>query len=217
MQETLQEKVCWDRGLLNPQEFDKNNTLHVNIIKFSSNMRALNYDITPISYHETKGIAGKIIPAISTTTSIVSGLIMIELLKYILNKDISNYRNTFINLADPLLVYSEPMPAHMIDVAGVKINEWTKFDYNKDTSVGEFKQYYEDMFKTTITMIVVGTSILYAEFLGDEVLNDNMKNVIKRILDTELLPPNITISIACDDDMIELPNINFIRNNTITM
>ena len=66
-------------------------------------------------------------------------------------------------------------------------------------------------------MIVVGTSILYAEFLGDEVLNDNMKNVIKRILDTELLPPNITISIACDDDMIELPNINFIRNNTITM
>lgn len=208
--EKLQEKVCWKSGLLKPQEFDKDNTLHVNIIKFASNMRALNYDIIPISYHETKGIAGRIIPAISTTTSIVSGLTMIELLKYVLNKDITTYRNTFINLADPLLVYSEPMPAHMIDIAGVKINEWTKFDYNKDTSVGEFKQYYEDMFKTTISMIVVGTSILYAEFLGDDVLNDNMKNVIKRVLDTETLPTNITISIACDDDMIELPNVNFI-------
>jgi ubiquitin-activating enzyme E1 len=164
-----------------PQEFEKDDdtNYHVKWITCASNLRAMNYSITPVSCSETKGIAGRIIPAIATTTSIVSGLIMLEMLKYIIGtNNIEKYRSTFINLADPLLVYSEPMPANMIEVGGVKVNEWTKFDYTMNSTLREFKQYYSEMFKTDISMIVIGTAMVYAEFLGDDNLDKTLSQVI---------------------------------------
>ena len=191
------------------QEFEKDDDTnhHIEWISAASNMRALNYGITPVSHQETKGIAGRIIPAIATTTAAVSGLVMLEILKYLLNiKDVTSYRSNFINLASPHLVYSDPMPAKMIDVAGVKVNEWTKFEYKKDTTLGEFKTYYEDIFKTTITMIVCGTAMVYAEFLGEENLGKKLSDIIKDVTDNS----NVTFSLASEQDDLTIPDINII-------
>jgi ubiquitin-activating enzyme E1 len=191
------------------QEFEKDDdsNYHIDMITAASNMRALNYGITTVSHQETKGIAGRIIPAIATTTAAVSGLVMLEMLKYLLNiKDVTSYRSNFINLASPHLVYSDPMPAKMIDVAGVKVNEWTKFEYKKDTTLGEFKSYYEDVFKTNITMIVCGTAMVYAEFLGDENLEKMLSSVIKEVTDNS----NVTFSLASEQEDHMIPDINII-------
>ena len=71
-------------------------------------LRALNYNLIPYDWITCKIKAGKIIPALSTTTSCISALQTLELLKLIKDLEINYFRNTFLNLAIPFMQTSEP-------------------------------------------------------------------------------------------------------------
>jgi ubiquitin-activating enzyme E1 len=66
---------------LSPIEFEKDFDLHVEFVTSTSNLRARNYGIQTADKHHTKFVAGKIVPAIATTTSLVTGLVCLELYK----------------------------------------------------------------------------------------------------------------------------------------
>jgi ubiquitin-activating enzyme E1 len=201
--------------VLKPEEFDKDNIIHVNFITASSNLRAINYSIPPITFQETKGIAGRIIPAIATTTSVVSGLIVLEILKYIINSNedkIEKYRSSYINLADTSLVYSEPIAAGTTLVGGQEINIWTKFEFTHDTTIQKFKEYYENMFKTEMSMITYGTTILFSnlDFINCDIdITKNLSEIIKQInIDVDFNEISV-ITIISSNDELELPEIHF--------
>ena len=161
-------------------EFEKDDDTnhHIDFITAASNLRAENYKIAQADRHKTKFIAGKIIPAIATTTALVTGLVNLELYKIIDGKkDIEQYKNGFVNLALPFFGFSEPIASpkgKYIGVDGeVEIDKlWDRFEVENVT----LKQFVED-FKAKgldIQMISSGVSLLYASFYPAAKLRDRL-------------------------------------------
>ena len=92
-------------------EKDDDSNGHVAFVTAASNLRAIAYSITPVDAMETRRIAGRIIPAMITTTAFVSALSCVELIKLLQKAPIELHRNAFINLALPFFAFTAPMPA----------------------------------------------------------------------------------------------------------
>jgi ubiquitin-activating enzyme E1 len=143
-------------NLLRVHEFEKDDdsNFHIDFVAACSNLRATNYEITPTDRHHVKGIAGKIIPAIATTTALVSGLVALELYKVLdgprsgfvgkdgefgcctpdtTNPDFARYwnldrfKNGFVNLALPFFAFSSPLPAPKFSFNG-GVSHFTLWD-----------------------------------------------------------------------------------------
>jgi len=93
-----------------PAEFEKDDdsNFHIDFITACSNMRAWNYHIEPTTRHQVKMIAGRIIPAIATTTAMITGAVCMELYKLVLGLPKSAFCSSNINLATMLFQFFEP-------------------------------------------------------------------------------------------------------------
>ena len=102
-----------DKGVIIHTTFEKDQDLnfHIDFITAAANLRARNYRIKEAPKHKCKLIAGKIIPAIATTTAAVTGLVMTEMYKVIQRKGMEAYRDSSNNLGINAYFFSEPAPA----------------------------------------------------------------------------------------------------------
>lgn len=71
-QETLSSTEGTD--LLGSYVFDKDNKFAMRFVTAASNIRSRIFHIAPMTYHDAKGVAGNIIPAIASTNAIIAGL-----------------------------------------------------------------------------------------------------------------------------------------------
>lgn len=166
---------------LEPVEFEKDDDTnhHIDFITAASNLRADNYKIEQADRHKTKFIAGKIIPAIATTTALVTGLVNLELYKILDGKtDIEQYKNGFVNLALPFFGFSEPIASPKGEYVGhndekVQIDKlWDRFEV-EDITLSEFIAWFEKK-GLNVQMVSSGVSLLYASFYPPAKLKDRM-------------------------------------------
>merc|ERR1712238_650358 len=145
---------------LAPIEFDKDLDDHMLFVTACSNLRALNYSIPTEDTHRSRAIAGRIIPAIATTTALVTGLICMELYKIVGTahkpSTIETYKNGFLNLAVPFMTLSEPTgPKKTKCMLKGKEWEWTSWDSLDinmgNITLGEFMDYFEKEFLVKCT------------------------------------------------------------------
>jgi ubiquitin-activating enzyme E1 len=165
---------------LEPIEFEKDDdtNYHIDFIAAASNLRAANYEIQQADRHKIKFIAGKIIPAIATTTALVTGLVILELYKVIDGKtDIEKYKNGFVNLALPFFGFSEPIASpkgkYMGKQGEVTIDKlWGRFEVD-DIPLQDFLKLFEEK-GLEISMVSSGVSLLYASFYPQAKVKDRL-------------------------------------------
>ncbi|THH18279.1 hypothetical protein EUX98_g8988 [Antrodiella citrinella] len=154
---------------LNPVEFEKDDDSnhHIDFITAASNLRAMNYISIIADRHTTKQIAGKIIPAIATTTSLVTGLVCLELYKVIDGKNkLEEYKNGFVNLALPFFGFSEPIAAAKNKYGTTEWTLWDRFEFNNNPTLKEFVGWFSKEHKLDVSMVSQGVSMLWSSFVG---------------------------------------------------
>lgn len=210
-------------------EFDKDNDAnhHMAYVTAASNLRASNYRIKPEGLHRTKQIAGKIIPAIATTTALVTGLVTMELLKLVMKFDkLEQYRNSSINLALPLVTHSDPIGVQHV-VAKLPKGEWKwsqwdrmDIDEGRDLTLQELIDLMQSRYELEVTMLSQGAAMVYMSFgfnaakKNKEKLNKPVSQVIQEVSKKPLNHANKYIILeACvndaDGEDIEIPYIRY--------
>ncbi len=165
--------------LMNVVEFEKDNQNngHVAFVSAASNLRALNYGIMPVDTLETRRISGNIVPAMITTTALVSALSCIELFKLIRAAPLNLHRNAFVNLALPFFAFTSPLPAEpMVGLHGKTHTIWDRIVVNegkKSASSGgiQLSELLRKVKKKTggrVTSLYYGPFMIYADFLHSD-------------------------------------------------
>jgi ubiquitin-activating enzyme E1 len=207
---------------LQPVEFEKDDdtNFHIDFITAASNLRAENYKIELADRHKTKFIAGKIIPAIATTTALVTGLVILEFFKIIDGKtDLEQYKNGFVNLALPFFGFSEPIASPKDKYKGkngeVSIDKlWDRFEVD-DITLRELIDHFEEK-GLTITMLSSGVSLLYASFFPPTKLKDRYSMKLSELVEHISKKPvpdhqkNVIFEICVEDESgedVEVPYV----------
>ena len=202
---------------INSIDFEKDDDTnhHIDFITSSSNLRATNYEIPIADRYDTKIKAGKIIPAIATTTSMVSGLVTIEVIKYILGKrKIEDYKNTFLNLALGIIAQSEPMPAIINKVKDIELTVWDYYNIDSDILVSELLNKLSEKYCIEVDTISYGAKLLISPMTGPIQKNKRLGMKISKLLeefDIGIENNIYEFQIGClmEEEDYELPNIKF--------
>jgi ubiquitin-activating enzyme E1 len=173
-----------------PVDFEKDDdtNYHIDFITACSNLRAENYKIEQADRHKTKFIAGKIIPAIATTTALVTGLVVLELYKIVDGKDdLEQYKNGFVNLALPFFGFSEPIASPKVEYQGregaVTLDKiWDRFEVD-DITLRELLDHFDSR-GLSISMLSSGVSLLYASFFPQAKLKDRFAMKLSHLVET---------------------------------
>ncbi|XP_044536404.1 ubiquitin-like modifier-activating enzyme 6 [Gracilinanus agilis] len=184
-------------------EKDDDSNGHIDFITAASNLRAKMYNIEPADRLKTKRIAGKIIPAIATSTAAVSGLVALELIKVAGGHPFEAYKNCFLNLAIPIIVFTETAEVKKIEIRnGITFTIWDRWTIHgkEDFTLSDFINAVREKYGIEPTMVVQGVKMLYVPVMPGHIkrLKLTMHKLVKP--STEKKYVDLTVSFAPEND-----------------
>lgn len=152
-----------------PEYFEKDDdgNGHLAMIAAAGNIRAQQYRIPEVDRTRAKGIVGRIIPAIATTTALTTGIVGLEMFKLVAGLPLEAFRNANHNLAINQYATFEP-PA--CPKRRYRDTEWTLWDVLElgpeqgVSTLGELLEWFEEreMSVTSISTLTKPVVSLYS-------------------------------------------------------
>ena len=177
---------------IEPGNYNKDIEEHLNIIAYFTNLRAKIYSINEEETINIKIISGRIMPALATTTSIISGFVIIDILKHLIKK--LNYRKvkyTEININISNNIYNIFSAAHpkntynnmFHDEYGTNIltvpehfSTWSSLNINrkldKITTITSLLYHINKKFKIQPDVLIYKSTIIYNKSNRNPIYND---------------------------------------------
>lgn len=214
-----------------PAEFEKDDDSnhHIDFITAASNLRARNYRIKEATRYEVKMTAGKIIPAIATTTCAVTGLVCVELYKVVAQRPLEALRNSFMNLA--VNVYSMGEPAGPKRVKSVEydaitmgpmraypegFSRWDKLTVRAgNLTAAGFEAWLKSEHKLDLGMVTAGSKILYNPLMYRKHREEKGGRTLKELFETATGAPVaqgrkylvLEVSVSDDAGDVQVPQV----------
>ena len=171
---------------LNLVDFEKDDEAngHVSFVTAASNLRAMAYGIPAADAMETRRVAGRIVPAMITTTGVVSALSSLELIKMLKGLPLEAHRNAFVNLALPFFAFTMPLPAEKVSgIDGKSYSMWDRIVVKASNKMPAdemtVRKFIDKIKKSSgvgddmeVSNISYGPYIIYANFLNSD--DDNL-------------------------------------------
>uniref|UniRef100_M4DYL5 E1 ubiquitin-activating enzyme n=1 Tax=Brassica campestris TaxID=3711 RepID=M4DYL5_BRACM len=202
---------------MKPVQFEKDDdtNYHMDVISGLANMRARNYSIPEVDKLKAKFIAGRIIPAIATSTAMATGLVCLELYKVLDGgHKVEAYRNTFANLALPLFSMAEPVPPKVVKHRDMAWTVWDRWILKGNPTLREVLQWLEDKGLNAYS-ISCGSCLLFNSMFPrhKERMDKKVVDLARDIAKVELPPyrHHLDVVVACedqDDNDVDIPLVS---------
>ncbi len=200
-------------------EKDDDSNGHVDFIHAAANLRASMYSIDPSDRLKVKRIAGKIVPAIATTTACIAGFVSIEFVKVIKREEnLARHKNLFINLGLSLILVSEPGPCQRTQITETcSVTLWDKWRINghKALTLQQFIAKLKDKYKLTASGIMNGSKVVWLPVMPGHAkrLAEPMAKLIKGPVGVNTLTTNDYVDLSIT--YAECDNIDHGNRNSL--
>ncbi|WCJ28001.1 ubiquitin-activating enzyme 1 [Euphorbia peplus] len=202
---------------MNPIQFEKDDdtNYHMDLIAGLANMRARNYGIPEVDKLKAKFIAGRIIPAIATSTAMATGLVCLELYKVIDGgHKVEDYKNSFANLALPLFSMAEPVPPKVIKHQDMSWTVWDRWIIKDNPTLRNLLDWLQSKGLNAYS-ISYGSCLLFNSMFPrhKERMDKKMVDLVRDVAKAELpaYRKHFDVVVACEDDEdndIDIPQIS---------
>jgi len=215
------------KPLIFPQEFEKDNdkNFHIEFIYTLANCRASNYKLELMEWMTVKLKAGRIVPALATTTASIAGLQTIELCKMINQNKVEEMKNAFLNFAVPYLTLSEPGPVQTVKLTDkLSVTLWDRWEVAL-TAKSKLKDLFSkitDKYELESRDVMFEGRVVYLHNIMDlpgresekeKVLNQEVAALLDLDEDAKYADLTITFCKAGDDKILDgTPEVRVLFN-----